>query len=231
LFFDNFRASFNLNFITDDRWKYIFNGLKTTLTVTFFSLIIGIILGIIVAIIKSSYIKNNSFKIPNAICNLYLTIFRGTPIVVQLLIIYFVIFSTVRIDKTLVAIIAFGLNSGAYVAEIFRSGIMSIDNGQFEAGRSLGFNYAQTMYHIILPQAFKNVLPALGNELIVLVKETSVCGYIALQDLTKGGDIIRSQTYSPFMPLIAVALIYLVMVIGLEKVVNALERKLRNSEH
>jgi amine acid ABC transporter, permease protein, 3-TM region, His/Glu/Gln/Arg/opine family len=231
LFFENFRDSFNLNFITDNRWKYIFNGLKTTLTVTLFSLIIGIILGIIVAIIKSTYLKNNTMKIPNSICNLYLTLFRGTPIVVQLLIIYFVIFATVRIDKTLVAIIAFGLNSGAYVAEIFRSGIMSIDNGQFEAGRSLGFNYAQTMYHIIIPQAFKNVLPALGNELIVLVKETSVCGYIALQDLTKGGDIIRSQTYSPFMPLIAVAVIYLVMVIGLEKLVNSLERKLRNSEH
>ena len=231
MFFENFRDSFNLNFITDNRWKYIFNGLKTTLTVTLFSLIIGIILGIIVAIIKSTYLKNNTMKIPNSICNLYLTLFRGTPIVVQLLIIYFVIFATVRIDKTLVAIIAFGLNSGAYVAEIFRSGIMSIDNGQFEAGRSLGFNYAQTMYHIIIPQAFKNVLPALGNELIVLVKETSVCGYIALQDLTKGGDIIRSQTYSPFMPLIAVAVIYLVMVIGLEKLVNSLERKLRNSEH
>lgn len=228
---ESLKNEFILNFITGDRWKYILAGLKTTLIVTLFSLIIGILIGIIVAIIQSTYQKNGNFKLGNSICKLYLAIFRGTPIVVQLLIIYFVIFSSVRIDKTFVAIIAFGFNSGAYVAEIFRSGIMSIDNGQFEAGRSLGFNYTQTMYNIILPQALKNVLPALGNEFIVLLKETSVCGYIALQDLTKGGDIIRSQTYSPFMPLIAVALIYLVMVIGLTKLVSILERKLRNSEH
>lgn len=229
--FESFRDEFVLNFIAGDRWKYILSGLKTTLIVTFFSLIIGIFIGIIVAIIQTSYYRNGNFKIGSVICRLYLSIFRGTPIVVQLLIIYFVIFSSVRIDKTLVAIIAFGLNSGAYVAEIFRAGIMSIDIGQIEAGRSLGFNFAQTMYNIILPQAFKNVLPTLGNEFIVLLKETSVCGYIALQDLTKGGDIIRSQTYSPFMPLIAVALIYLIMVIGLAKLVNILERKLRNSDH
>ena len=156
---------------------------------------------------------------------------RGTPVVVQLLIIYFVIFGSVNIEKVPVAIMAFGLNSGAYVAEIFRSGIMSIDAGQFEAGRSLGFNYVQTMRYIIMPQAFKNVLPALGNEFIVLLKETSVAGYIALQDLTKGGDIIRSRTYDAFMPLIAVALIYLAMVLIFTKLVNMLERRLRNSDH
>ena len=156
---------------------------------------------------------------------------RGTPVVVQLLIIYFVIFGSSDISKTLVAVMAFGLNSGAYVAEIFRSGIMSIDNGQFEAGRSLGFNYVQTMLHIIMPQAFKNVLPALGNEFIVLLKETSVSGYIALQDLTKAGDIIRSRTYDAFMPLIAVALIYLAMVLIFTKLVNMLERRLRSSDH
>ena len=165
------------------------------------------------------------------ICKIYLTVIRGTPVVVQLLIIYFVIFGSTQISKVLVAIMAFGINSAAYVAEIFRSGIMSIDDGQMEAGRSLGFNYAQTMFYIIMPQAFKNVLPALGNEFIVLLKETSVSGYIALQDLTKGGDIIRSRTYDAFMPLIAVALIYLVMVMVFTKCVNLLERRLRNSDH
>ena len=167
----------------------------------------------------------------NAICKLYLTVIRGTPVVVQLLIIYFVIFGSMDISKVIVAVMAFGLNSGAYVAEIFRSGIMSVDSGQFEAGRSLGFNYAQTMMYIIMPQAFKNVLPALGNEFIVLLKETSVSGYIALQDLTKGGDIIRSRTYDAFMPLIAVALIYLAMVLIFTKLVNILERRLRSSDH
>ena len=170
-------------------------------------------------------------KVLNFVCSVYLTVIRGTPVVVQLLIIYFVIFGTVDISKILVAIMAFGINSGAYVAEIFRSGIMSIDNGQFEAGRSLGFNYSQTMRYIIMPQAFKNVLPALGNEFIVLLKETSVSGYIALQDLTKGGDIIRSRTYDAFMPLLAVALIYLVMVMIFTRLVNMLERRLRNSDH
>ena len=156
---------------------------------------------------------------------------RGTPVVVQLMIIYFVIFGSVDVSKVLVAILAFGINSGAYVAEIFRSGIMSIDNGQFEAGRSLGFNYAQTMLYIVMPQAFKNVLPALGNEFIVLLKETSVSGYIALQDLTKGGDFIRSRTYDALMPLLAVAIIYLIMVMAFSKLIGALERRLRNSDH
>ena len=149
---------------------------------------------------------------------------------VQLLIIYFVIFGSVNVSKVLVAIVAFGVNSGAYVAEIIRSGIMSIDKGQFEAGRSLGLSYLQTMVYIILPQAFKNVLPALGNEFIVLLKETSVSGYIALQDLTKGGDIIRSQTYTAFMPLIAVALIYLAVVMLFSWLLGKLERRLKNNE-
>lgn len=148
--------------------------------------------------------------------------------VVQLLIINFVIFSSVFVDTVLVAIIAFGLNSAAYVAEVFRSGIMSIDEGQFEAGRSLGFNYGQTMWHIVMPQAFKNVLPALANEFITLLKETSVSGYIGLTDLTKAGDIIRSRTLAPFMPLLAVALVYLIMVVVLSAGVSRLERRLRN---
>ena len=227
----SFQERFYLNFIADDRWKYLVNGLKVTLTITFFALIIGVVLGFLVAIVRSTYDKTGKLKILNLICKVYLTVIRGTPVVVQLLIIYFIIFGSVDINKTLVAVMACGFNSGAYVAEIFRSGIMSIDDGQFEAGRSLGFNYAQTMFYIIMPQAFKNVLPALGNEFIVLLKETSVSGYIALEDLTKGGDIIRSRTYDAFMPLIAVAVIYLVMVMIFTKLVNMLERRLRNSDH
>ena len=219
------------NFIEKNRWEYILDGLGVTLQVTFFAVIIGIVIGFLIAIIRSTYDKTGRLKILNAICKIYLTVIRGTPVVVQLLIIYFVIFGSSDISKVLVAIMAFGFNSGAYVAEIFRSGIMSIDNGQFEAGRSLGFNYVQTMIHIIMPQAFKNVLPALGNEFIVLLKETSVSGYIALQDLTKGGDIIRSRTYDAFMPLIAVALIYLIMVMIFTKLENLLERRLRTSDH
>ncbi len=226
----NLYDRFYLNFIADNRWKYLTNGLKTTLTVTVFAVLIGIALGFLVAVVRSTYDKTKKLRVLNALCKLYLTVIRGTPVVVQLLIIYFVIFGSVKIDKTFVAILAFGLNSGAYVAEIIRSGIMSIDNGQFEAGRSLGFNYVQTMIYIVLPQAFKNVLPALGNEFIVLLKETSVAGYIALEDLTKGGDIIRSRTYDAFMPLIAVALIYLVMVLAFSKLLSILERRLRNSE-
>lgn len=219
------------NFIADERWRYIAEGLGVTLQVTFFAVIIGIVLGFLVAIVRSTYDKTGKLRILNAICKLYLTVIRGTPVVVQLLIIYFVIFGSSDVSKVLVAVMAFGLNSGAYVAEIFRSGIMSVDNGQFEAGRSLGFNYVQTMMYIIMPQAFKNVLPALGNEFISLLKETSVSGYIALQDLTKGGDIIRSRTYDAFMPLIAVALIYLVMVLIFSRLVGLLERRLRNSDH
>lgn len=227
---DVLKQKFISNFITDDRWRYIWDGLGVTLQVTFFALILGVVLGFFVAIVRSTYDRTGNMKILNFICNIYITVIRGTPVVVQLLIIYFVIFGSVDISKILVAILAFGLNSGAYVAEIFRSGIMSIDAGQFEAGRSLGFNYRQTMIYIVMPQAFKNVLPALGNEFIVLLKETSVSGYIALQDLTKGGDIIRSRTYEAFMPLFAVALIYLVMVMVFTKLVNMLERRLRSSD-
>ena len=226
-----FQERFNDNFIQDDRWKYIWEGLTVTLRVTLFAVILGIVIGFLIAIIRSTYDKTGKMKVLNFVCSVYLTVIRGTPVVVQLLIIYFVIFGSVDINKIVVAIMAFGINSGAYVAEIFRSGIMSIDNGQFEAGRSLGFNYSQTMRYIIMPQAFKNVLPALGNEFIVLLKETSVSGYIALQDLTKGGDIIRSRTYDAFMPLLSVALIYLVMVMIFTKLVNMLERRLRSSDH
>lgn len=228
---DNFTASFYQNFIEDDRWKYITDGLFNTLRITFFAVLIGIFLGFLIAVVRSTYDKTHKLGVLNALCKVYLTVIRGTPVLVQLLIIYFVVFGSAKIDKTLVAVIAFGINSGAYVAEIFRSGIMSIDNGQFEAGRSLGFNYSQTMFYIVMPQAFKNVLPALGNEFIGLLKETSVAGYIAIQDLTKGADIIRSRTYSAFMPLIAAALIYLVLVMVFTFFVQKLERRLRNSDH
>ncbi len=229
-FFADFGESFYDNFIAENRWMYLVNGLKNTLLITLLAIIIGIVLGFLVAIVRSTHDKRGNFKFLNFLCNVYLTVIRGTPVVVQLLIIYFVIFAPVNIDKIFVAVLAFGLNSGAYVAEIVRSGIMSIDNGQFEAGSSLGLSYAQTMIHIIIPQAFKNVLPALANEFIVLLKETSVAGYIAIEDLTKGGDTIRSQTYEPFLPLIAVALIYLVIVMLLTRLVAKLERRLAKND-
>ena len=222
--------SLYLNFVKDDRYLYLTRGLGVTLEITFFALLIGVVLGFILAIIRSTCDKTGKLKFLNVFAKLYITVIRGTPVVLQLLILYFVIFASVNVNKVVVAAIAFGLNSGAYVAEIVRSGIMAVDEGQFEAGRSLGFNYFQTMCYIILPQAIKNILPALGNEFIVLLKETSVSGYIAIQDLTKGGDIIRSQTFEPFLPLIAVAVIYLVMVVIFQKLVDLLERRLRKNE-
>lgn len=196
--FESFKEEFILNFVTKDRYMYIVKGLGVTLKVTFFAVILGIVLGFIIAIIRSTHDKTGKLKIGNLICRVYLTVVRGTPVLIQLMIIYFVIFAPLRIDKVMVAIIAFGLNSAAYVAEIVRGGIMSIDPGQMEAGRSLGFNYAQTMIYIILPQTFKSVLPALANEFIVLLKETSVSAYIGLNDLTRGGDIIRGVTIQRF---------------------------------
>lgn len=229
-FINNFKESFYDNFIKDDRWQYLTDGLKNTLIITVLAVLIGMVLGFFVAVIRATHDKTGKLTILNFFAKIYLTIIRGTPVVVQLLIIYFVIFGSVNISKVFVAVLAFGLNSGAYVAEIVRSGIMSIDNGQFEAGASMGLNYSQTMINIIIPQAFKNVLPALANEFIVLLKETSVAGYIAIADLTKGGDIIRSQTYEPFLPLIAVALIYLVMVMFLTYLISKLERRLAKND-
>ena len=232
------KERFIFNFIESDRWRYLWDGLGATLKVTFFALLLGVVIGIVVAIIRSTHDKNikdmkglskGILMILNLIAKVYLTVIRGTPVVVQLMIMYYVVMVS-STNKILVATIAFGMNSGAYVAEIFRSGIMSIDQGQFEAGRSLGFNFVQTMQYIIIPQAFKNVLPALANEFIVLLKETSVSGYVALHDLTKGGDIIRSRTYDAFMPLIGVGIIYLVMVMFFTYLVGILERRLRNSE-
>ena len=233
------KDTFVLNFIADDRYMLLVNGLGNTFLVTLGATVLGIILGVLVALVRSTYDKNISDMRPgfgkgflivlNKIASAYLTVIRGTPTVVQLMIAYFIIFAASN-NKILIAILAFGINSGAYVAEIIRSGIMSVDPGQFEAGRSLGFNYVQTMIYIIIPQAFKAVLPALANEFIVLIKETSISGYVGLQDLTKGGDIIRSQTYSAFLPLILVAAIYLVIVMFFTKLVSLLEGRLRNSE-
>ena len=209
-----------------EKYKKNSKGLFNTLLIAFFAALIGIILGFVIAIIRSWHDKHGGLTIANFLCRVYLTVVRGTPAMVQLLIIYYVIFASVNVNKILAAVIAFGLNSAAYVAEIVRSGIMSIDNGQFEAGRSLGLTFTQTMRYIVLPQAFKNVLPALANEFIVLIKETSISGYIGLADLTKGGDIIRSITYEAFLPLLAVAAIYLVLVLVLTAGVNRLERRL-----
>ena len=227
--FEELKAQFVLNFITDDRWMSLLRGLFVTLKITFFAVILGFVLGFSVAIVRNVYENTKKLKILNFICNVYLTVIRGTPVVVQLLIIYFVIFSSIRIDKSIAAILAFGINSGAYQAEIFRSGINSIPKGQMEAGRSLGFSYAQTMVNIIMPQAIKNVLPTLGNEFIVLMKETSVAGYIALEDLTKAGDVIRSRTYSAMMPFLAVALLYLIMVMFFTYLLKLFERSLARS--
>ena len=240
-FFDKFAKDFQTNFLEQSRWKWLLDGLGNTLLITLFAVLIGIGIGIVIAAIRSTYDKNEeSLKknggvgywvlyVLNAISKLYLTVIRGTPVVVQLMIFYFVIFAW-STNGIMVATIAFGLNSGAYVAEIFRGGIMSIDNGQFEAGRSLGFNYFQTMIYIIIPQVIKTVLPTLCNEFIVLLKETSVAGYVGIMDLTKAGELIRGRTFSAFMPLIAVALIYLVVVVILTELVKILERRLRRNE-
>ncbi len=234
----DFKADFILNFIDGNRWKLIVEGLGATLQITALAVLVGILIGIVIAIIRSTYDKNGSkmrgfggliMKLLNAVSKIYLTIIRGTPVVLQLLIMYFIIFRTSN-DKLMVSVLAFGINSGAYVAEIFRGGIMSIDGGQMEAGRSLGLNYVQTMVYIIIPQAFKTVLPTLANEFIVLLKETSVVGYIGMMDLTRAGDMIRGVTFTAFMPLIAVAIIYLAIVMILTKLVSILERRLRNSE-
>ncbi len=240
-FLSSLWSSFEKTFITDDRWLQLLDGLWVTIQITIFAAIIGVVIGFLIAVVRSTYemqlrgkkcknFKDFIFKFLNIICNIYITIIRGTPVVIQLMIMYFVIFASSR-NGIYAAILSFGINSGAYVAEIVRSGIMSIDKGQFEASRSLGFSYARTMTLVILPQAFKNILPALGNEFIVLVKETSVAGYVALQDLTYVGNLIRSRTYEAFFPLITVALIYLIIVLILTFLLKKLERRLRNSEH
>ncbi len=240
-FFSEIASSFEKTFITDDRWLQLLGGLGVTIEITIFAALIGLFLGFLIAVVRSTHDmtvqgkKCRNFgdfilKFLNVVCNIYITIIRGTPVVIQLMIMYFIVFASSR-NGIFAAVLSFGINSGAYVAEIVRSGIMSIDKGQFEASRSLGFNYTSTMIHVVLPQALKNILPALGNEFIVLVKETSVAGYVALQDLTYVGNLIRSRTYEAFFPLITVALIYLIIVLILTFLLKKLERRLRNSDH
>ena len=237
--FADIQAKFILDFVEKQRYIYIIDGLKVTLEVTFLALIMGLVLGALVAIIRTSHdqLKEEQtkgvggflLKVANTICRLYLTIIRGTPTLIQLLLMFFVFLATSN-SKVMVAVITFGINSGAYVAEIFRSGIMSVDQGQMEAGRSLGLGYADTMMQIIMPQAIKNCLPALVNEMITLLKETSICGYIGLNELTRGGDIIRDATFDALLPLLVVAVIYLAIVMFFTWVMSRLERRLRESD-
>jgi ABC-type amino acid transport system permease subunit len=235
----DFCYRFFKSFIYDGRYMMFVRGLGNTLFLTFFSLLIGIALGVVVSLIRVTWDKNGAGMRPgpgrfflalaNAVSKIYLTLIRGTPIVVQIMILYFIVMTSA--SKLLTGVVAFGINSGAYVAEIMRSGIMSIDQGQNEAGRSLGFGYGATMRYIILPQAFKNVLPALGNEFIVLLKETAVAGYIGLPDLAYAGSIVGGLTYEYFIPLIiGVALVYLALVIFFSWLLGKLERRLRTSE-
>ena len=218
------------NFVKDSRWKFIVEGLRNTLIISFFAALLGILIGFVIAQIRTNNEFNGRYKVLNWFAKAYLAVIRGTPMMIQLLIIYYIVFSSVNVNKILVAIVAFGVNSGAYVSEIIRSGIKGVDPGQIEAGRSLGLKFRTVLYHIVYPQAFKNSLPALTNEFISLIKETSICGYIGLTDLTRGGDIIRSMTYEAMLPLLAVAAIYFILVAGLSACVAKLEKRLKKNE-
>jgi His/Glu/Gln/Arg/opine family amino acid ABC transporter permease subunit len=221
-FFDDFYNSI----IYDNRYMYILTGIKNTLIMAFFAVILGIAIGLIISIINNYHKETRRLPILNWLGKFYVTIIRGTPTLVQLMILYYVVFRSVDVNVLLVGILAFGFNSGAYVSEIIRAGIDSIDVGQKEAGLALGLSYGQVMREIIIPQAIKNVLPALGNEFITLLKETSIGGYIGVVELTKASDIISSRTYNYFFPLLLVALIYLVLTSSLAKILKKLEEKL-----
>ena len=229
-FWDRITREIYTCFVVQDRYMEIVRGLGNTLLITFFALLLGVAIGLVVALCKVTASENKKLKILDVIAEVYLTVIRGTPVVLQLMIWYFIILASAK-NPIPVAILGFGINSGAYVAEIFRAGIQAVDSGQMEAGRSLGLSYAQTMRKIVLPQAFKNVLPALGNEFITLLKETSVAGYIAVHDLTRGAYNIRNATYSSFPPLIGAALIYLIIVMILTSLLSRLERRLRQSDY
>lgn len=226
---ETFQYQFVKTFIEKDRYLIFIDGFRRTLTIAFFATLIGIALGVLAAVVKVYHYRTGKLKPLCMFVDAYLTVFRGTPVVVQLMILYYVLFTNIQ-SGLVVAVIGFGINSGAYVAEIVRAGILSIDKGQTEAGRSLGLTEAQTMYYVVLPQALKNALPALFNEFIMLLKETSIAGYITVVDLTKAGDLVRSKTMLPFFPLISVAVIYLILVIGLTRVQNSLEERLRRSD-
>ena len=229
---EKFIADFQQTFITGNRWKAMLSGLGVTLELTALALLLGAAIGVVVAIVRSSHDQLEAqhkhipiLDIVNKICQLYLTVIRGTPMMVQLLIMYFVIMAS-RTNTVLVATLSFGINSGAYVAEIIRGGIMAVDKGQMEAGRSLGLSYIQTMTRIIIPQAIKSILPALGNEFIALLKETSIVNVIGMKDLTKWAMNVQGRTYQAFMPFLGIAVVYLVLVIILTRLVALLERKL-----
>lgn len=214
--------------VYDNRYKFIFQGLFNTIVIAFFSVLIGVVIGIVVALIRNNYDRNGKMKFLNYVVKFYVDVIRGTPVILQLMIIYYVIFKSVDISVVLVGVLAFGINSGAYVSEIIRAGIQSISVGQSEAGYALGMDYKMVMRYIVLPQSIRNVLPALGNEFITLLKETSVGAYIGIIELTKASDIIASRTYDYFFPLILIAIIYLVMTLGLSKGVQYLERRLNH---
>lgn len=226
-FVKNLIDQFYKTIIYDNRYQYIIEGIFNTLIIAFFAVIIGLLIGLLIGIVNSYNKETGKLKILNKLLNLYVTIIRGTPVVLQLMIIYYVIFRSVDINVLLVGIIAFSINSGAYVSEIVRAGIESVDVGQKEAAYAIGFNFSKTMTHIILPQALKNILPALGNEFITLLKETSVAGYIGIVELTKASDIIASRTYNYFFPLTVSALIYLCLTLGLKHLLSKLESRLK----
>lgn len=228
---ENLQHQFNRYFVDNGATEWWLTGLKTTLLVTVIALCIGVVLGLLIALIRSTHEQTGKLKLLNIVARVYLTIIRGTPSMIQILFFYSVIFATVNLNNIVIGGIAFGINSGAYAAEIFRSGIMSVDKGQTEAGRSLGLNSAQTMRLIIIPQAFKNVLPALINEMIVLLKETAIIGYIGTIDITKAATLVQSRTYDALVPLLSAAIFYLILVMILTYFMGKLERRLRKSDH
>ena len=231
MFFQNLGQRLYDSFIYKDRYMYLVQGLGNTLLITLGAVLIGVILGTLVSLVRIVHSQNpKKLRFLNGICGLYLTIFRGTPMVVQLIIMYYIVFGAYRGDPLLVAVIAFGINSGAYVAEVVRSGIQSVDRGQTEAGRSLGLSNKTTMIKIVFPQAFKNVAPAIFNEFIALLKEPSVAGYIGIADLTKGAQSVGSITYDYIVPLICAAFIYFLMTTVLSTGIGALERRLHKSD-
>lgn len=220
---------FFATFINKSNYKLFITGFLNTIIIALFATLLGCVIGVLVAVAKVYSANTGKLRILDKILSLYLTVFRGTPIIVQLMILYYIALKSVD-NAVLVAIIGFGINSGAYVAEIVRAGIMAIDPGQMEAGRSLGLSTARTMRHIILPQAIKNILPALGNEFIALLKETSVAGFITVTDLTRAGDLVRAQTMDAYFSLFSVALVYLALVLGMTSILKRVERRLRKSD-
>lgn len=219
-------------FVVNEGYRNVLDGLKNTVYIALFGFLIGICIGSVIAIIKVSKNRNTFMNVISKVGDVYVGFFRGTPIIVQLLLIYYVLFPLmgINVDKLIVAIVTFGLNSGAYVSEIMRSGILSVDKGQLEAGRALGLSYPSAMLRIVLPQALKNSLPALGNELIALVKDTSVAGFIAVVDLTQAFKLIGSSSYEYMVPYIVLALFYLVIVLALTFVIKLIEKRLRKDE-